>query len=191
MTMGGLVTPILASNWCSAQMQTLRSFLNSSHIAARMQPEDLSWANTAGIPSTPGWYYISTNAPIELLARQVLWGQEYTKKQTGIVSPVRNYDLAARARRHCQTLGTFWNTRAVYSGYARDLRSRAREHTLPDPGTGALALGRYPELADYSWQFFYLTLDGFMPNCPHPDVILRLGEQIWRADNGWPVLCAE
>lgn len=127
-------------------MQTLRNFLNRPHVATQMQLDDLSWADKAGIPSTPGWYYISTNAPIELLMRQELWQREYLKKRSGHASPVRNYDLATRARRHCETLATFWNTQLVYSGLASNLRSRAREHTLPDPGTGALALGRYPSL---------------------------------------------
>ncbi|MFD0737937.1 hypothetical protein ACFQZQ_01355 [Lysobacter koreensis] len=171
-------------------MQYLRDFLKTAHNSASMQPDDSSWIDTADVPNKAGWYYISTNAPIELLARQELWQQEYPKRRSGHVTPVRNYDLAARSRRHCQALSTFWNTKHVYSGFAKNLRTRAREHTLPDPGTAALALGRYPELANYSWQFSYLTLEGFMPACPNPTFILRLGEQIWRAENGWPVLCA-
>jgi len=172
-------------------MRHLRDFLKSTHNVALMQLDDSSWVDKANVPNKAGWYYISTNTPIELLARQELWQREYPKKRSANVSPVKNYDLAARSRRHCQALSTFWNTEHVYSGLASNLRARAREHTLPDPGTGALALGRYPELASYSWQFSYLALDEFMPDCPNPAVILRLGEQIWRAENGWPVLCAD
>lgn len=171
-------------------MQRLRDFLKGPHVTADMQLSDPSWVDRASLPKTHGWYYITTDTPLEVLSSQALWQADYVKKKSGIASPVRNYNLSARSLRHCEALAPFLNTEHVYSGFASDLRLRAKEHTLPDPGTGALALGRYPALARYMWRFSYCTLADFMPDCPSPTFMLRLGEQLWRAENGWPVLCA-
>jgi len=171
-------------------MKELRDFLKGPYKTAEMDLTDPGWAAKAQVPSKAGWYFIGTTAPLEILARQALWLTEYQPKRSSRSVPVKNYNLAARCRRRTDELARFFNLKYVYSGLATNLQGRAREHTLPDPGTAALALGRYPELHAYSWRFSYLALDSFMPNCADTRVVLRIGEQIWRAENGWPVLCS-
>ncbi len=74
---------------------------------------------------------------------------------------------------------------------AANLQARAREHTFADPGTAGLALSKYPELIGYEWIFGYITLRRLAPRVSCQDMMLRLGEQVWRARNGWPLLCAD
>jgi hypothetical protein len=150
---------------------------------------DANWATRAGVPSRAGWYFVRTNAPLDVLQQQRLWSETYEKKKNGQRTAVRNYNLAERAARWRPDLEAFWNITDVYSGYAGNLMARAREHTFPDPGTGGLALSRYPDLLAYEWQFFFVTLARFRAEVSCPDMLLRLGEQLWRAENGWPILC--
>lgn len=172
-------------------MDSFRKFINGPKTTIAMDLADPAWPVRAGIPRKHGLYFISTTAPIDVIAKQELWGHEYPTKKKGSLVPVKNYNLAARCRRRTEELAGYWNTAHVYSGLATNLQARAREHTLPDPGTGALALARYPALKRYSWSFSFLTVEQFMPDCKDPRVLLHLGEQIWRAQNGWPVLCAK
>lgn len=102
---------------------------------------------------------------------------------------VGNYDLALRASRYRSDLDRFWNIKEVYSGLADNLQSRAREHTFPNEGTGGLALSRYPELYQFGWLFCFVTLRRFCSKTSCDDMLLKLGEQMWRAANGWPLLC--
>jgi hypothetical protein len=171
-------------------MDSLRSYVEGPYVPVAIDLDDEGWHARAEIPAAPGWYFIETSAPLEVLARQALWQRRYTQKRSGKVVSVKNYDLAARCAQYDPVLAGYLNTRFVYSGRASNLQARAREHTSADPGTGGLALSRYPELADYQWSFNYRTLAQFMPDCPNPAVLLLLGEQVWRAKYGWPVLCA-
>ena len=170
-------------------VDTLRSYIEGPYVSVAIDLRNESWHARARVPAEPGWYFIETSAPLEVLARQALWQRRYTQ-MSGKVVAVKNYDLAARCARYDPAHARYWNTRFVYSGRTSNLQARAREHTFADPGTAALALSHYPELADYDWSFNYRTLAQFMPDCPNPAVLLHLGEQIWRAKNGWPVLCA-
>lgn len=172
-------------------MNKLRIYLSGNFSRIPIDFSKRNWHTAAKIPSEPGWYFIETNTPFEILSRQSLWSRQYKKKRTGTVTDVKNYDLQARCTRYDSTLAHYWNTTLVYSGLASNLQSRAREHTFADPGTGGLALEKYPELHEFDWCFHYTTLNSFMPNCPNPGVLLLLGEQVWRAQNGWPILCAE
>lgn len=172
-------------------MQTLRTYLSSDYNRVTIDFLKRNWHTEAGVPNEPGWYFVETDAPIEILAKQALWARQYNKKRSGVLANVKNYDLQARCARYDRTLADYWNTKYVYSGLASNLQSRAREHTFADPGTGGLALAKYPDLLKFHWYFSFLTLTGFMPNCANPGVLLLLGEQIWRSINGWPILCAE
>jgi len=80
--------------------------------------------------------------------------------------------------------------RSVYSGMAKNLLNRAKQHTFSHPGTAGLALANYQELGGYKWTFHYLpnTIDPI--SNAHKIITLKLGEQIWRFNNGWPILCA-
>jgi hypothetical protein len=171
-------------------MKDLAAHLETICSCASIDLTDPTWARKAGIPGKAGWYFIRTTAPLEVLQRQTLWGETYTRDD-GETAKVKNYDIAARATRVQQDLHPYWNVTDVYSGIASNLLSRAREHSFPDPGTGALALSKYPELLQFDWHFYFLTLERLLRQSSCPAMLLRLGEQMWRAKNGWPVLCSE
>jgi hypothetical protein len=172
-------------------VKDLAAYLDGAHSSVQVDLRNNAWHRRRGIPSEPGWYYISTDAPVEILQRQSLWSTTYLRAKDQKQVPVRNYNLQLRASRYSSDLATYFNTAGVYSGLASSLRARAREHTFADPGTGGLALARYPELFDYEWIFNFVTLKRFMKDCQCNEVILRLGEQLWRSKHGWPILCAE
>lgn len=171
-------------------MNALFTYLDSIYSCAQIDLTDKKWQTKAQIPAEPGWYFIRTNAPLCLLRKQTLWSTTYTTK-TAKTTKVLNYDLAKRAGRYTLNLSIYWNTTEVYSGMASNLMARAREHTFPAPGTGGLALSRYLPLHSYEWSFCYLTLARFMSPVPCNEMLLHLGEQIWRSKHGWPILCAE
>lgn len=172
-------------------MNSFRKYIEGPYVSAAIDLNNKGWHTQCNVPTESGWYFIETSAPLEVLARQALWQRQYNKKRSDAVAMVKNYDISSRCARYDPLLARFWNTRFVYSGLASSLKARAREHTFADPGTGGLALSRYPELAQYKWSFNYRTLAQFMPDCSNPNVLLLLGEQIWRVKNGWPVLCTE
>jgi len=134
-------------------MDALRSYVKGQYESVAIDLNSAGWLARVEVPAEPGWYFIETSAPLDVLARQALWQPRYTQKRSGKVVSVKNYDLAARCAQHDPALARYWNTRFVYSGRASNLRARAREHTFADPGTAGLALSRYPELADYEWSF--------------------------------------
>ena len=172
-------------------MQKLAEHLYSYASCVLIGLDDPSWHTRAQVPPEPGWYYIRTNCPVEVLKQQHLWAQTYTLARSGQGARVKNYDLAARAQRFDKDLANYWNTAEVYSGMASNLRARAREHTFADPGTAGLALSKYAALHCYEWTFGFITLKRLHPNVSCQEMILRLGEQLWRAKYGWPLLCAE
>lgn len=172
-------------------MNTLSEYLDGYYSCVQIDLCDKDWHTKAEIPSESGWYFIRTNSPIQVLCKQELWSETYVTKRKGEIRRVSNYNLAQRARRFSTDLASFWNTTEVYSGMASDLLARAREHTFPDPGTAGMALSRYPQLQAYEWVFGYITLKRFRANSSCNDMLLHLGEQLWRSKHKWPVLCAE
>ena len=154
-----------------------------------MSLEDPGWHIAGGIPRQSGWYFIRTTAPVDILKEQALWDDTYLQVGSGKTVPVKNYDIASRAARFSGDLADCWNVTEVYSGLASNLRDRAREHTFPNPGTAALALSRYPALRAYEWTFGFVTMKRFLEKPSCETMLLRLGEQIWRSKNGWPLLC--
>jgi hypothetical protein len=171
-------------------MKELAAHLRRISSCVNIDLRDQQWARKAGVPNQAGWYFFRTNTPLDVLRRQTLWSSTYTRED-GRTAAVKNYDIAARAARFQSDLALFWNICDVYSGMASNLLSRAREHTFPNPGTGALALSKYPELTRFEWQFFFVTMERFCREISCTDMLLRLGEQMWRAENGWPVLCSD
>ncbi|MBK3780102.1 hypothetical protein G3A43_07515 [Paraburkholderia aspalathi] len=127
-------------------MKELAAHMQRICSCANIDLGDQEWARKSGIPGRAGWYFIRTNTPLDVLSRQALWSRTYARED-GQMAAVRNYDIGARAARFQDDLAAYWNISDVYSGMASNLLSRAREHTFPNPGTGALALSKYPELA--------------------------------------------
>lgn len=139
----------------------------------------------------PGWYFITTDTPLDVLNEQARWADKCVTKKKRETKKVKNYDIASRAGRYNNNLAPYVNIRELYSGMASSLRNRAREHTFPDPGAAALALSKYPALRRYLWRFEFLTLERFPHKGINDHVLLMLGEQLWRGTNGWPILCSE
>ena len=142
------------------------------------------------VPAKPGWYFLETTTPLAVLQRidappAIFLNSKGEEKKT------RNFNLGTRALRYDGSkVQEVWLTTKVYSGMARNLCARAREHTFAHPGTASLALANYRELHQYVWEFWYATSETFNQRGAEDETLLRLGEQIWRAQNGWPVLCA-
>jgi len=152
--------------------------------------DDNAWHVTAQIAAEPGWYFFTTSTPRDVFTETPLWAQQ-APNANGALVDVRNNDLQERAAQYYDELAGIFSDVAVYSGHACgvSVQQRAKQHTFPDPQTAGLALGRYPQLRDYNWQFHYAYLSDFMAECPNPKTVLELGEQVWRANFGWPVLC--
>lgn len=171
-------------------MQDFKKFITGPHIEVSIDLLDEKWHIKKGIPAEAGWYYISTDTPLKALQEQGLWASSYTLK-SGKPASVKNYDIGKRAKRFTLNNSQYWNKVEVYSGLASNLSSRAHEHTFANPGTGSLALTRYDAIKKYKWNFNYLTLSQFSKDENTRLMLLHLGEQIWRSENGWPILCAE
>ena len=172
-------------------MNPLLAHLHSIASCVQVDLTDPWWYSRWDINRGPGWYFIRTDTPVEVLCRQRLWCASYIPRQAEVSRLTRNYNIAGRASRYADNTKENWNVNEVYSGMAMSLIDRAREHTFTGPGTAGLALGRYPELAKYSWTFGFLRLDRMDAPPSGHEVLLRLGERIWRASNGWPLLCSE
>ena len=171
-------------------MQPLLDLLDKHASCVAIDLTNPSWHLGWEIGAVPGWYFIRTDAPVDVLRRQKRWADTYVTKG-GKTKPVAHYDIAARAARYTDDMQAYWNTTEVYSGLADKLQNRAREHTFPnDPGTIGLALGRYPELASYNWTFGFIRLARLAAPSSGKDMLLKLGEQAWRGRNGWPLLCS-
>ena len=75
----------------------------------------------------------------------------------------------------------------------KNILDRAKDHTFGHPGTAALAISKYTELVKYRWEFHYMeyNLKYQSPSDERDIIALKLGEEIWRANNGWPLLCVD
>ena len=137
------------------------------------------------IPSKPGWYFIETDTPPEVF-KDV--GPPVGQRHYNIPEKVKTSLSLSKFRACILPKGNAFYF--VYSGEAKNLKARAREHMSGHPKTGCLALINYPRLRSYTWNFHYAL-------CPNIDAlnenkILRtFGEQVWRAKYGWPILCGK
>jgi hypothetical protein len=139
------------------------------------------------IPSRPGWYFFKTDTPIEILKKvgpPPIEGRHYHLPEKITTSlTLREYQLCIEPKTRGQSY-------IVYSGEAKNLSARAREHFSGHPKTGCLALTNYPVLAKYKWWFRYAECQ--FGNNPNDSKLIRTyGEQLWRAKYGWPILCGK
>lgn len=137
------------------------------------------------VPTKPGWYSIATDAPHALLG-----ALEHRTRESG------HYQIAARAGR--AGLLTKYDLliesspgqlTPIYNGHARNLQSRFREHLIGHPKTGCLALRQYETLASHRWEFRYSLLEDVIEGADDNRALRDIGEQLWRAVHGWPLLC--
>lgn len=137
------------------------------------------------IPSSPGWYFIETDTPLDILLDV---GPPLGQRHYDIPKKVKE-SLSLRRYDACilPSNNSFY---IVYSGEAKNLKSRAREHISGHPKTGCLALINYKSLHSYKWKFYFVLCPIYKdPN--ESKNIRTLGEQAWRAKYGWPVLCGK
>lgn len=178
-----------------SSLHPLLEHLDSLASCVNIDLHNPAWFDEWDIPNTRGWYFVRTDAPVEVLRCINPPPATYLRKKDRAEAKVKNINIPARAARYTDALAHYWNVTDVYSGMAAKLRARAKEHTCPDPGTGGLALGKYPELRDYNWVFGFVRLDRLQDishlrlSTGSADMLLRLGEQAWRARHGWPLLC--
>ena len=169
----------------------LRAFVtdDGNYACADIDFDDKKWHLKLGIDGKKaGWYFFETTTPYGVLKELEAPPTHYWNK-AGERKKVGNYDLGARARRYSPSLEELFSGERVYSGIRKDLRERARDHVFGHIGTGCLALSNYSVLREHSWKFWYACIDDFGPECSQVDLVLNIGEQIWRAHYGWPVLC--
>lgn len=148
-----------------------------------MQFQKADWHSS--IPSKPGWYFIETDTPPKVFHDI---SPPIGQRHYNIPEKVQT-SLALSKYRACilPADNAFY---FVYSGEAKNLKARAREHMSGHRKTGGLALINYPQLHNYSWKFHYVL-------CPNLDdlnenkILRTFGEQIWRAKHGWPILCGK
>jgi hypothetical protein len=139
----------------------------------------------APIPSSPGWYFIETNTSPSAL------------KNIGPPKGERHYNIPAKveASLSLESFGAcilpskipFY---VVYSGEAKNLNARAKEHVSGHPKTGCLALQNYPSFHKFEWRFHF-SLCSFGKNPNESKLVRIFGEQMWRAKYGWPILCGK
>jgi len=174
-------------------MDKLRSIIESDFSKQTIDLSNDQWHRV--IPNQAGWYYLETDAPLEVFLQLESPPSEYINED-GEEKKCRNYDISSRSETLVTGLETDGiiidraGTRPVYSGMAINLLNRAREHTFGHKGTAGLALANYRELAEYTWTFRYMENNLQYSSKKHRNIILKLGEQIWRSNNGWPILCS-
>ncbi len=151
-------------------------------VEMRFQDDD--WR--VPIPSKPGWYFIETDTPPEVFK--------------GVRSPStghRHYNIPEKVKTSLSLskhgaciLPTDNPFYFVYSGEAKNLKARAREHMSGHPKTGCLALINYPKLHNYTWKFHFVLCPN-VGDLKENKILRTFGEQVWRAKYGWPILCGK
>lgn len=147
---------------------------------------DIQHARLAGdVPSESGWYTIRTNATLAVL------GELHPKPETA------HYHIQNRLTRIRSLLDRgFTPTRdsdgylPVYSGHAKNLKARAQSHLNGHVKTGCLSLDQYAaDLRGTQWLFHFTPVSAVADGLEDCEPIRILGEHLWRARFGWPVLC--
>ena len=166
-------------------IMTIPSLQIEDFNSIEMDFSSVAWRRD--IPPRAGWYAIETNAPIAALAQVPLpldLGLHYP-----IAQRIRDSQLLIENGDAILPRGD-GASYIVYSGEHGDLKARARQHVLAHTGTGCLALARYEIATKFKWKFHYRLCEVHVPGSGQNKVLRNYLEQKWRAENGWPVLCA-
>lgn len=164
--------------------QFIRAFKDAACV--QMNLNNRGWWRD--IPAEGGWYWIKSNASL-----RALQGLDEPPNNEA----VRIYNIPQRLEHNEFLIGQGLailprrrgQLHVVYSGEARNLRARAREHTHGNDQTGCLQLSRYAALRRFNWHFCYVPCRVIFPRCRDDKALRVFGEQLWRCLNGWPVLC--
>ena len=162
--------------------EAILNLLENGLVFVEMSFEHDNWRAT--IPSKPGWYFIETDTPPEKFKSvDPPKGRHYN-------IPKKVEESLALFKYGACILPTENLFYYVYSGEAKNLKARAREHKDGHIKTGCLALTNYKSLHEYTWKFHFVLCPIFSD--PHESKLLRaFGEQVWRAKYGWPILCGK
>jgi len=174
-------------------LEELSSFISQPFTGVVIDFTNSVWNKSCGVPMKAGWYFIETTTPLAVFQGLPDPPATYLNSKNE-VKKTRNFNIRARSMEYISSSAQgLWLTTKVYSGMAQNLLARAGEHTFAHPGTFGLALANYHAVYKYVWRFWYSTSEGLNPDpqAATDQTLLKLGEQIWRAQNGWPVLCAK
>lgn len=166
----------------------MRTLLKEIHDAFRSQNVSMNagdWIKE--IPREPGWYILATDTPWHVLATL-----------TPLQEAKGHYRIGDRASRAdaLLSLGVLIEAKEntvvpVYNGHAKNLQTRARSHWNGHHRTGCLALKQYRELEPYRWEFHFAPVSALRSRPLDSYALRNIGEQLWRAEHGWPILCVE
>lgn len=140
------------------------------------------------IPRIPGWYTIKSNIPINALMK-IGAPDEKHKAHIDIPATIRINNQGILPKFVIQQKGT--DLFVVYNGMAKNLKARAREHYNGHRKTFCLGLKKYDSIWDYSWYFDYCTTTKLGFEGIENKMLLKIVEQAWRAEYGWPILCKQ
>lgn len=165
---------------------TIPSLRTSDFTSVPMTPSIRDWWAT--VPAVPGWYAIETTAPVSALtsvSQPIQEGGHYR-----IPDRIRDAEFLVKngAAIVPSSDGAPY---IVYSGEHGDLKARAREHTHGNKGTGCLCLSQYEGICGYQWTFYFRTCESHVQGSSGNKMLRTFLEQKWRAEHGWPILCAE
>ena len=162
--------------------------LNLEIIKSNMTSVEMSFNNDewrTSVPSFPGWYFIETNTPHEAF------------QNVGPPKGQRHYDIPKKVFQSLSMeeynaciLPSSNSFYYVYSGEAKNLKARAREHMSGHPKTGCLALINYNVLHAYIWKFHF-SICPILNDQNESKLLRTIGEQAWRSKYGWPILCGK
>lgn len=103
--------------------------------SVNMALDKRGWWDT--VPSKPGWYMIETDTPLSVIAETPL--PQVNGKHYLLANRLENAQLLISNR--LAILPPYEDTLfVVYSGEHDNLKSRAREHTHGNKGTGCMCL---------------------------------------------------
>ncbi|WP_313699659.1 hypothetical protein [Achromobacter sp.] len=167
-------------------MATLPNLELGTFTRIELSPKNKGWWTS--IPAVPGWYAIETTAPaakLEALVPAANCEKHYNfSRRVTATALLQSFNEIILPSSEGQSY-------VVYSGEGRNLKSRAREHTHGDKGTGCLGLSGYDSLTKYTWTFLYRTCEAHVPGANGDKLLRTLLEQRWRAQHGWPLLCSQ
>ena len=167
-------------------MKKLREAFEGQFISRKIDFKKKPRWHLDRVPSEPGWYYLETTAPVSVL-RSV--GNPKEKKNYNIPKKIKGSSYLAANKLAIKQIKE--KPYVVYSGEANNLKNRAREHSFGGNGTACLAIGKYSVLKKYDWYFSYFTCTSYMADSDGDKCLRNLGEQVWRAHYGWPILCSK
>ncbi len=169
----------------SSRNRLLRAFRNGGPCVNLALGNDGQWnRERANIPTCGGWYWIRSTTPIATFG--------------GLAQPHGNhYNIPERVTYNQYLINSGIvllpqrrdSLYVIYSGEAKNLRSRAREHRHGNVGTACLGLASYGLLRNERWLFCFVSRQDIFPYCDDDKALRVYGEQLWRSLNGWPILC--